>query len=111
MPVRIEAAAYQGKPVSFEIMDPWIQKAPAESAQGPTVSRLFDIGAALFVVPVLLGGIFFARRNLRLGWGDRRGATRLAFLVLAISVLIWILQVPRVSLVSLLLVPYLPVLT
>jgi uncharacterized membrane protein YciS (DUF1049 family) len=112
VPGRIEAAAYQGKPVSFEIMDPWIQKAPTESAQGQTVSRLFGIiGAVFFIVPVLLGGIFFARRNLRLGRGDRRGATRLALFVLALSVLILTLQLPRGSLISLLLVPYLPVLT
>ena len=36
---------------------------------------------ALLILPIAVGGIFFARRNLRLGRGDRRNATRLAVLM------------------------------
>ena len=42
----------------------------------------------LLLLTLMVGGLFFARRNLRLGRGDRRGATRLVgffFVTLAIS--------------------------
>ena len=38
----------------------------------------------------LVGGLFFARRNLRLGRGDRRNATRLAVFVIGLMMLSWI---------------------
>jgi serine/threonine-protein kinase len=43
---------------------------------------------ALFLA-VLMGAVFLARRNLRLGRGDRRGAFRLAVFVLVILMLGW----------------------
>jgi serine/threonine-protein kinase len=43
-----------------------------------------------FVITVMVGGVLVARRNLRLGRGDRRGAFKLALYVLAFSLLTWI---------------------
>jgi serine/threonine-protein kinase len=75
VPVRIEAAAYRGKPVSFEVIGPWNGAAAGDAARRQSLSF------ALFAVvsfPALFGALFFARRNYRLGRGDRRGAKRLA---------------------------------
>ena len=47
------------------------------------------MGAAILAV-LLAGGVLFARRNLRLGRGDRRGATRLAMFVFALMMVTWI---------------------
>jgi hypothetical protein len=58
-----------------------------------------------------LGGIFFARRNIRLGRGDRRNASRLAIFVLILPFMAWVLTWPQVVLVNLLIIPYLGVLT
>jgi serine/threonine protein kinase len=71
---RIEAAAYRGKPVSFEFHGPagWAPRnAPVSSNDS------FAILLLLFN-SVGIVGFFFARRNLRLGRGDRRSAIRLA---------------------------------
>jgi hypothetical protein len=57
--------------------------------------------------PALVGGIFFARRNLRLGRGDRRNSNRLALFVLVLSALQWAFRWPQASFVNLLLFPYL----
>jgi serine/threonine-protein kinase len=74
VPVRIEAAAYRGKPVSFEVVGPWNGAAAGEAAR-----RLYIfLGFALVFIPALLSALLFARRNYRLGRGDRRGAKRLA---------------------------------
>jgi serine/threonine-protein kinase len=74
VPVRIEAAAYRGKPVSFEVVGPW-----NGAAAGVAVSRQYSaLGFGLLFCTIVLGALFFARRNYRLGRGDRRGAKRLA---------------------------------
>ena len=110
-PVRIEAAALQGKPVSFDIISPWTRAAQMEPVQLQTGDSIRNIGYALVSVLPIVGGIFFARRNLRIGRGDRRTATRLALFVLGLAILIWILSLPHVSIIDLLISPILAGLT
>jgi hypothetical protein len=74
---RIEAAALRGKPVSFEIIDPWAQSASKRPSQTSTGNRISLAVLNLFAIALVTGGLFFARRNLRLGRGDRRNAKRL----------------------------------
>jgi serine/threonine-protein kinase len=74
VPARIEAAAYRGKPVSFEVVGPW-----NGSAAGEAASRQFSaLSSTLMFTAIVWGAIFLVRRNYRLGRGDRRGAKRLA---------------------------------
>jgi predicted Ser/Thr protein kinase len=87
VPARIEAAAYGGKPVSFQIIGPWTR--PKREAEP------LPLQAAFVVITVAtLSGIFFglylARKNLRRGRGDRRGAKRLAILAIVGSTLSWV---------------------
>jgi serine/threonine-protein kinase len=80
-PLRIEAAAYHGKPVYFQMIGPWTRPSQMKAlpvTEGEKVAQA--ILAGVFVM-VLLGGILIARRNVSLGRGDRRGATRLAMAV------------------------------
>ena len=90
-PVRIEAASYRGKPVSFAIIGPWTLPTPARGlyAGVELPTQAYALTAVLFLV---LGSaaVFFARRNLRLGRGDRRGATRLMLVALGLWTLSWI---------------------
>jgi serine/threonine-protein kinase len=76
-PVRVEAAAFEGKPVRFDIVAPW-----TDVTEFRTLLRGDQVWIGVLAVVVLFsmigGGLFFARRNLRLGRGDRRGAARLA---------------------------------
>jgi Protein kinase domain len=81
IPMRIEAAAYRGKPVYFELIGPWTRPERMQPYQ-PTVG--VRVGLAIFTVlllSTLVVGAVLARRNLRLGRGDRRGASRLAAFV------------------------------
>ncbi len=90
-PVRIEAAAYQGKPVRFEIIAPGARPARMEPVQLRTGERAL---AAVFfglVMIIIAGSLFFALRNLRLGRGDRRNATRLALFTTGLTMVSWIL--------------------
>jgi serine/threonine-protein kinase len=94
MPVRIEAAATAGRPVYFEIVVPWDPYWSAETfAATPEFERpdalqgMVGAGVLLLVVG---GAILIAYRNMRVGRGDSRGAFRLAFFVLTLDLLVWL---------------------
>jgi serine/threonine-protein kinase len=87
VPLRVEAAAYRGKPVYFDLIWPWTQ--PLRMQEYPQTRQQKTSNAillALFVV-LLMGAVFLARRNLRLGRGDRHGAFRLAAFVFVLIAL------------------------
>jgi hypothetical protein len=91
IPMRIEAAAYRGKPVYFELIGPWTRPERMQAYQ-PTRGEL--VSSVIFIVVLLsvLGvSALLARRNLRLGRGDRRGASRLAAFVFAAWTVAWFL--------------------
>jgi serine/threonine-protein kinase len=105
VPIRVEAGAYRGKPVSFAIITPWTKPARME-ADSTGVGE--TIGNAILVIvlfSLLIGGMLLARRNIRLGRGDRRGAFRIATYMFIISMLLWVVggaHVPRFAEVGLL---------
>jgi hypothetical protein len=88
IPLRIEAAAYRGKPVYFQLLEPWNKPARMQANQINKEDRVFLVAFGLFLV-ILLGAVLLARYNIRQGRGDRRGAFRLAFFVFAVSMLNW----------------------
>jgi hypothetical protein len=79
--MRIEAAAYRGKPVYFELIGPWTLAESMQPYQPTTRERASSGLLIVLLFSLLVGGAMLARRNLRLGRGDRRGAARLAAVV------------------------------
>ena len=73
--LRVEAAAFQGRPVSFRVLGPWARPSQPPAFSFGIVSAPMYI-VAVFAVPA--GGALLAWRNVRSGRGDRRGAFRLA---------------------------------
>jgi serine/threonine-protein kinase len=83
VPVRVEAAAYRGRPVYFEIMPAWRNaERPGKSADTLLISAGFALLAGVLVLAV---------RNLRRGRGDVRAAVRLGLAILAITAVAWLL--------------------
>ncbi len=82
IPMRIEAAAYRGKPVYFELIGPWTRPERMQPYQ-PTRDEIASVIFLISLLSVLVVSAMLARRNLRLGRGDRRGASRLAAFVFA----------------------------
>ncbi|HWW62163.1 MAG TPA: serine/threonine-protein kinase, partial [Thermoanaerobaculia bacterium] len=76
-PIRLEAAAWQGRPVSCRITGAWDDATGAldRATFGSRTSQVLVLTAAL-----MLGGValFLTWRNLRLRRGDRTGAIRVA---------------------------------
>jgi hypothetical protein len=90
VPMRIEAAAYRGKPVFWRLIAPWNNPSRMAISSLRPEEKAGYLLAIILLIALMLGGAFFARRNLRLGRGDRRTATRLAYLVFILFAVAWI---------------------
>jgi serine/threonine-protein kinase len=88
---RIEAAAYKGQPVSFEIIGPWSRSARSQPTPSSRFERLVNGISSLVMPGLILAAVVLARRNITLGRGDRRGAMRAASVVLVASLIAWLL--------------------
>ena len=86
-PLGVEAAAHHGRPVYFELVGPWSR--PPRMARPAELMGLGRDFPLLFLGILVVGGALIARRNLRLGRSDRRGAMRLAAFVFACSMMTW----------------------
>jgi hypothetical protein len=78
VPLRVDGAVFQGKPVFFEVRGPWDDRAPVTTL-GSRVTRMI-LPAVWFptVLFILIVGVYFARRNIRMKRGDLRGAFRIS---------------------------------
>jgi tRNA A-37 threonylcarbamoyl transferase component Bud32 len=73
---RVEAAGYKGKPVYFLVGGPWSRSARS-APSAPSLFNFLIANAAALVMPLLMvAGAVLARRNVKLGRGDRPGAFR-----------------------------------
>jgi serine/threonine-protein kinase len=81
--VRVEAAAYRGRPVYFEVMPAGRDAEPQDRLPG---SVLLSAGFVALAWVILL-----AVRNLSQGRGDLRGAVRLGLAILAVAAGAWLL--------------------
>jgi len=91
-PLRIEAAAYRGRPVYFELIGPWDKPARLGTSQPSTNS----LPVILLYLALMCVSAWLVRRNLRLGRGDRKGALRLAIYWVSSMLLNWVLRVHHV---------------
>jgi Protein kinase domain/zinc-ribbon domain len=96
VPIHVSAAAWRGRPVSFEVLGPWdLPERMQEQAQAAGLV-ISNYGALVFILSAWAAALFMARRNLRLGRGDRRGAIRIATFVFSGVVLSWIFSAHHV---------------
>jgi eukaryotic-like serine/threonine-protein kinase len=76
-PLHVEAAAFHGRPVYFEVQGPWRRPTPVVDRPRAPFTAV-AVTALVLNALILVGCAALARRNLQLGRGDRRGATRIA---------------------------------
>jgi serine/threonine protein kinase len=77
--LRVEAAAWRGKPVFFFLIGDWTKPERMVSTEKKSVGQRAGKILGFFVVcAILVGSVLLARRNYRQGRGDREGALRLA---------------------------------
>jgi len=90
-PMRVEAAAFRSKPVFFSLLGDWTKPdrmtVPEKKTLGQEVSKIVGL---LSLGSLLVGAIFLARRNYRQGRGDRIGALRLAAVIFALEMALFL---------------------
>jgi len=75
---RIEAAAYRGRPIFFSVIPPWTIPARTAIETTTLLNRVLTGAAVVIAFALLVAAALLARRHLRSGRGDRRGAFRTA---------------------------------
>ena len=92
-PVRVEAGGYRGRPVYFQVIESFDRPARDPRREPvPATRRASELVDIVLLVSALLVPPLVARRNLRRGVGDRRGAWRLGLAVVALSLASWALR-------------------
>jgi hypothetical protein len=88
--VRVEAAAFRGRPVYYQLINPWNRPTRQTQQAMPAAARVLQAVVVVLFFVILCGAALLARHNLRLGRGDRRGAFRLAGFVFATTMASWL---------------------
>ena len=97
--LRVEAAAYRGKPVWFQVQGPWRRtQSPSKSTELPPVFRIAIWISLIFGAGATVAIGVLVRRNLRLGRGDRLGALRVAGFLFGCSLIAQMLRADHVAL-------------
>jgi serine/threonine-protein kinase len=89
--IRVEAASYRGRPVAFQIVWPWTVPSRMEKSASSALLRALSLAGALLIAALLAGAIALARFNLKSGRADRRGANRLALILIGVWIASWVL--------------------
>jgi hypothetical protein len=95
--LRVEAASFGGRPVWFEVVEPGARPHHAVEPPDSVGQAAFWSLLGLFYLIVAVLAVVLARRNLRLGRGDRRGALRIAAVFLAIQAVAWLVAAPHAA--------------
>jgi serine/threonine-protein kinase len=90
--LRVEAAAFQGKPVFFRLIGEWTDPPRMQGKPDSTAQKVAEIVGLLVALAGLTCVVWLARRNHRHGRGDREGASLLARIVFALMLVLWLLR-------------------
>ncbi|MBI3478185.1 MAG: protein kinase [Acidobacteria bacterium] len=90
-PLRVEAAAYHGRPVFFGLVGEWTDppRMKAEDA-GPGKGKGGAIIGTILAMCMIGAGTFLARVNYRRGRSDRTAAFRLAYAMFIVEMVLWL---------------------
>jgi len=89
-PLRIEAAAWRGKPVFFSLIGDWTKPERMKSPEDSVGKKVGKILTLVLGFSLLFGAVRLARRNYRQGRGDREGAFRLGAVMFVLEMLLWL---------------------
>ena len=96
-PIRIEAAAWRGKPVYFQTIGPWTNPSRMQAMQATGSQRANQLLWTTLLMIMVAAGSLLSWRNLRLGRGDKQGAYRIASLAFVLSLGVWLFGAHHVA--------------
>jgi serine/threonine-protein kinase len=97
IPIQIEAGAYAGRIVSFRIAEPWDWPSRTVPRKATSWSRAWYPVYIAVCISLMVTAVVLARRNIRMGRGDARSATRLALFFFVALIVRWLLAASHVS--------------
>jgi hypothetical protein len=91
-PLRVEAAAWHGRPVFFATLGDWNKPWRMVAAQSLDAkkNRASQMISVFLLTAILAAGALLARRNYRHGRSDREGALRLAGVMFVLEIGLWL---------------------
>lgn len=90
IPLRLSAATFDSRLVSVMLSGPWGER-DASNPLGNSVSRrIANLALGILTTLLIASGVILARRNIRLGRGDRRGSFRIAVAGALLSLSFWL---------------------
>jgi serine/threonine-protein kinase len=96
VPIRIEAAAWRGRPVYFTVIGPWSRPA-RDQPQRNTAGQERAATVVLVLFAIVSGiAVLFAWRHVRQGRADLRGASRAGAVLFGCSLVDWALRANHV---------------
>jgi serine/threonine-protein kinase len=95
--VRVEAAAYRGRPMSFYVVGPWSRPSRMQPVARTLTQTIISVANVAVLVVVLVGAALLARHNLGAQRADRQGAARLAIVIILMETAAWIFAGHHVS--------------
>jgi Protein kinase domain len=87
--LHVEAAAWHGKPVFFQMAGDWTVAKRMKQAEAGGSERAGQIFGVTFSIFLIGGGIWLAHRNHARGKGDRRGAWTLAKVAFVLEIILF----------------------
>ena len=100
VPVRIEAAAFHGKPVYFQIVAPWDRPSRETQFSGSAGMKASGIILTVVFFCALIAALVTARHNLKVGRGDVKGALRLVLFIFSLITLAQLITADHVPTLS-----------
>ena len=94
IPIHIDAAAWKGRVVQFEVRGPWSQ--PIRDIPQPRLPTSVYVQIGLLWTAILIGGLL-AAQHYRHGRGDLAGAARLAAFAFTCGFIAWLLSTHHVG--------------
>jgi serine/threonine-protein kinase len=96
-PIRVEAAAYRGRPVYFEVIGPWSRAARQQERERSSSEVSVSAVVTTTFVCLLVMATLIARYNLRVNRSDRRAASRIASVFGAVTIIGWAVGATHVA--------------
>jgi serine/threonine-protein kinase len=90
--IRVEAASVHGRPVSYELIYPWTVPNRMLASRRSESERIGDLIMVWILIALMVGSALVARRNMELDRIDRRGAVRVASVVMTLLMVIWAVE-------------------
>ncbi len=88
--LRLSATTFAGRLAAIAVIGPWDGRGARDPLAASLSARISRPTSAILFLLLWLAAAYFARRNIRLGRGDRRGAFRVSMAGFILSALTWL---------------------